>query len=309
MPENDPASSPSRVMTALAALALLLLALPPAGALASPERCAGKQLKMARYYASCVLLAASRTALAGEPADASTCTLAFDAKYAQVLEQDCDDLLAEPSAAQMRDTLDPAIDEVIEAANAASAPLGGAGFCGSGTSWNNASGTCIAGTPTPTATPTPAVTPTATPVATPAATPAAEGCSFPLVKLRTGSSTSCAGGQTHSWPIGMAANDCHGWRAVDTAGQSHDNSANDIKCNSDGSFSFVQFGGNLGCSGAGTLKSYTVNVCEQDIPPSLYTVAFDLTCCSDPGAPGCTTGLPSVTVPGGTVYRNGTACN
>jgi hypothetical protein len=89
----------------------------------------------------------------------------------------------------------------------------------------------------------------------------------------------------------MGQSYCHGWRAVDTTGREHDNSANDIKCNPDGSFSFVQFAGGLDCSGSGVLKTYEVNSCKQDIPPSLYTIAFDLTCCSAPDSPACEKGV------------------
>lgn len=136
----------------------------------------------------------------------------------------------------------------------------------------------------------------------------AGACTFPLVTLRTGSDTACSGGNTHAWPIGMAATACHGWRAVDTTGREHDNSANDIKCNPDGSFSFVQFAGNLECTGTGVLKTYMVNACQRDVPPTLYTVAIDLTCCSDPAAAGCRSGVPSVSVAGGSIFLNSLRC-
>ena len=133
-------------------------------------------------------------------------------------------------------------------------------------------------------------------------------CTTRLVRLRTGSDSACGGQNAHYWPIGLAATDCHGWRSVDTGGRSHDNSANTIRCNADGSFSFMQFAGNLNCTGTGTVKTYRLNMCAQDTPPSLYTVADDLTCCSAPDSAACTTGNPSVSVAGATIYLNGTTC-
>ncbi len=133
-------------------------------------------------------------------------------------------------------------------------------------------------------------------------------CAAPVVWLRTGRDSNCSGQSTHAWPVGMRATDCHGWQATDTSGRPHDNSANDIRCNADGSFSFVQFAGNLNCSGTGTRKDYVLNVCEQDIPPSLYTVASDLTCCSRPTDPACKTQVPTVSAAGGKIFLNGTAC-
>ena len=106
----------------------------------------------------------------------------------------------------------------------------------------------------------------------------------------------------------MAKTDCHGWRSTDTTGKQHDNSAADIRCNSDGSFSFVQYAGNLECGGSGVLKTYLANVCTQDTPPTLYSMAVDLTCCSQPTSAACQKGVPSVTVPGSTIYMNGKVC-
>lgn len=133
-------------------------------------------------------------------------------------------------------------------------------------------------------------------------------CTFALVKLQTGPSSSCGGQSAHRWPVGMAATDCHGWQAADTNGKLHNNSANKIACNADGSFSFEQHAGNLDCSGTGTPKSYKLNACTQDTPPSLYTIAVDLTCCTDPNAAACTKGVPSVTTAGATVYFNNQLC-
>ncbi len=133
-------------------------------------------------------------------------------------------------------------------------------------------------------------------------------CVAPLVRLRTGSDAACGGGNEHRWPVGMPAAACHGWRAIDTGGREHDDSANNIRCNSDGSFSFTQFAGNLNCAGSGVTKTYRLNACEQDTPPTLYTVALDLACCTSPNSAACMTGTPSISVPGGAVYLDGSAC-
>lgn len=137
---------------------------------------------------------------------------------------------------------------------------------------------------------------------------ATDACSAPLVVLRTGTDSACGGVNEHRWPIGLAATDCHGWRATDTKGDLHDNSANQIKCNADGSFTFTQFPGNLNCTGTGNVKTYKLNVCEQDTPPMLYTKAVDLTCCSDPSSAACKKGVPSVGVAGATITLNGASC-
>ena len=130
-------------------------------------------------------------------------------------------------------------------------------------------------------------------------------CAFPLVHLQTGKDTSCGGGNIHTWPIGMDPQDCHAWKAADG---SHNNSANAIGCNEDGSFTFTQFAGNLDCSGTGVVKTFYADQCEQDIPPVLYTKGLNLTCCTDPEHPDCQVGIPTVSIPGGTVYLNGSLC-
>jgi hypothetical protein len=106
----------------------------------------------------------------------------------------------------------------------------------------------------------------------------------------------------------LASSDCHAWAAADTSGDAHNNSAADIQCNPDGSFSFTQYAGNLDCSGTGVTKTFFPDVCEQDIPPTLYTMAIDLSCCDDPQGADCLVDIPSVTVPGGQVYLNGDLC-
>ncbi len=138
--------------------------------------------------------------------------------------------------------------------------------------------------------------------------PSRTDCAFPLVKLVTGPDSSCGGDQAHWWPVGMAADACHGWAAVDTSGREHFNSAKNIRCNEDGSFSFDQYPGTLNCEGTGRTKVYKLNQCEQDTPPSLYTMAVDLTCCLNPTATECKTGVPSVDRDGSTIYLDNARC-
>ena len=146
--------------------------------------------------------------------------------------------------------------------------------------------------------------------ATPDAQPEDAGsrCAYPLVELQTGRDPQCSGGNRHLWPVGMAATECHGWRATDPSGRQHENSANAIGCNSDGSFTYTQFAGNLDCRGTGVTKTFMAGVCQQDIPPVLHTLGLNLACCTDPSSPLCVTGVPSVTVPGGTTFLNSTPC-
>lgn len=137
---------------------------------------------------------------------------------------------------------------------------------------------------------------------------APNSCTFPLVSIQTGSDSSCKGGGIHTYPIGMPTAGCHGWRSTDTTGREHDNSANDIRCNGDGTFSFVQFAGNLACTGTGVRKIFTPNSCQQDIPPTLFSVPTDLTCCTTPGSAGCKSGIPTVGVPGASIFLDKLLC-
>ena len=134
-------------------------------------------------------------------------------------------------------------------------------------------------------------------------------CDAPLVRLQTSFESTCDGGNEHWWPVGLDPEACHGWGGTDGAAAEHQNSAKDIRCNPDGTFQFTQYAGNLTCQGNGVTKVYALDVCEQDIPPTLYTVATDLACCLDPQSPECTTGTPSVSVPGGVVYLDGEPCD
>jgi interferon gamma-inducible protein 30 len=128
-------------------------------------------------------------------------------------------------------------------------------------------------------------------------------CSTTLVTVQTGSDSSCAGGNQHTWPTGYLPTQCHGWEAIDDSGKNHANSANNMRCNSDGSFSFTQFAGNLDCSGTGVDKTMTAT-CEQDIPPTLYSVLAGDDCGSFSGQPGVTQGDTE-----NTIYLDGELCD
>ncbi len=74
-----------------------------------------------------------------------------------------------------------------------------------------------------------------------------------------------------------AAADCYCW-----PGHSGENSADTFSCNDgDGSFTYTQYG-SLEC-GAGdnspTEKTVYTTSCEQDIPPTLYTMILDYSPC------------------------------
>ena len=141
-------------------------------------------------------------------------------------------------------------------------------------------------------------------------------CSAKLVKTVSGSSTTCEGFAAstygHFWPIGMAATDCHGWQST-ANGEVHDNAANNIRCSSDGkSLLYDQYAGNIDCSGTPTSKSFVLNECHQGIPPVLYDMAIDLSCCDDPNGANCVTGVPSATsaaTSDETYYLNGAQCD
>ncbi|KAK3268907.1 hypothetical protein CYMTET_22616 [Cymbomonas tetramitiformis] len=134
-------------------------------------------------------------------------------------------------------------------------------------------------------------------------------CSSKLVSAQTGPSSDCSGGNSHFWPIDYESSGCHGWRAEAPDGELHDNSANDMRCNTDGSFSFMQFAGTLVCDGSGTEKSIVLGECHQDKPPTLYTKGTENSCCTDPTSSGCVTDVPYVTQAGATIYLNGELCD
>lgn len=136
-------------------------------------------------------------------------------------------------------------------------------------------------------------------------------CIAMLATSQTGSSSTCEGGSVHAWPIGLAPTDCHGWRSIDTSGDLHDNSANQIQCNTDGSVSFVQFANSLDCTeivGPGVPKTFRVGDCEQDIPPTLHTTGVNTSCCTNPTSADCVTGVPSARNGQATIYLNGVVC-
>ena len=174
------------------------------------------------------------------------------------------------------------------------------GGCGSGSTDATTGSTTSTGTMTATTTPTTTTT----------GTVSSASCSAPLVTIQTGSDASCKGGGTHMYPVGMGAGACHGWRSVDPTGKTHDNSANNIRCNGDGSFSFDQYADSISCNGPlkPTTKTFYPGKCDQDIPPTLYSIPTDLSCCSAPGSSACKTGNPSVSVAGATIYLNNQQC-
>mmetsp|Transcript_37774 Transcript_37774/g.75633 ORF Transcript_37774/g.75633 Transcript_37774/m.75633 type:complete len:360 (-) Transcript_37774:352-1431(-) len=141
-------------------------------------------------------------------------------------------------------------------------------------------------------------------------------CTAKLVKTMSGPSSTCEGYSTseygHFWPINLPSTSCHGWQST-ANGEVHDNSANNIQCASDGnSITYDQYAGNLDCSGTAVSKSFVLNECHQGRPPTLYDMAIDLACCSDPDGAACTTGVPSATsaaTTDETVYLGGELCD
>lgn len=110
----------------------------------------------------------------------------------------------------------------------------------------------------------------------------------------------------HYWPTNYSADQCHGWEARDWAWRRHKNSANNMRCTGNGTFSFVQYPETLDCSGEGTVKTISMQ-CKQDIPPVLHTKGIDLNCCDHPEA--CIVDNPEVSVQGSYIYLNGEPCD
>jgi len=136
-------------------------------------------------------------------------------------------------------------------------------------------------------------------------------CSAPIVTLKTGTNSACAGSsaQTHEWPLYANTSVCHGWQDVDNAGATHDNSAKNMRCNGDGTFSFDQYAGNLVCNGSPVTKTYASGRCDQDVPPTLYTIGHDLTCCvSGLSAAGCATRAPTARNGAALITMDGATC-
>ena len=61
----------------------------------------------------------------------------------------------------------------------------------------------------------------------------------------------------HAYRADLKASDCHGWTRTDADGTVILNSANNMKCNEDGSFTITQFIETLNCdAGTGTVKTF-----------------------------------------------------
>eukprot|EP00961_Rhodomonas_salina_P270758 3658659-Rhodomonas_salina.2 len=131
-------------------------------------------------------------------------------------------------------------------------------------------------------------------------------CKSPLIVAQTGPDAACNGGNMHYWPTNYSADQCHGWEARDWAWRRHKNSANNMRCTGNGTFSFVQYPETLDCSGEGTVKTISMQ-CKQDIPPVLHTKGIDLNCCDHPEA--CIVDNPEVSVQGSYIYLNGEPCD
>ena len=124
--------------------AVLVAVATAAGATTEAQLCATGRLKVTQIYAACRLGAAASAAKRGESPDYSRCETGLESKYALIDEKFCASQPADPSAAQIVSVLDPSLDAVSDAAVAAVAPaVDGAGFCGTGTSWDATSSTCL----------------------------------------------------------------------------------------------------------------------------------------------------------------------
>mgnify|MGYP001226162792 CR=1 FL=1 len=81
--------------------------------------------------------------------------------------------------------------------------------------------------------------------------------------------------KTNSFPIDQNAS-CYCW-----PGHSGENSADSFQCNSDGSFTYTQYG-SLDCGisdDSPTEKTVYTDTCEQDIPPTIYAKIIDNSPC------------------------------
>ena len=74
-------------------------------------------------------------------------------------------------------------------------------------------------------------------------------------------------------------------------------------------FTFTQYAGNLNCGGTGVVKTVTLDECEQDYPPSIYSIGIDFECCKNPNEASCTTGIGSTSVTGTKIYADGVLCD
>ena len=120
-------------------------------------------------------------------------------------------------------------------------------------------------------------------------------------------------GNYHYWPLGMAADDCHGWYAfADEQGKAHDNAANNIRLSTDGTkLLYDQYAGNLDCSGTATSKEFELGACHQGIPPTLYDTLVNNDC-ADVTSEACVVGVPRVESDATSdekIYKNGELCD
>jgi hypothetical protein len=132
-------------------------------------------------------------------------------------------------------------------------------------------------------------------------------CTARIAVVQTGSDSGCGGGSLHGYPIYDDLLTCHGWLASDTTGRVHENSVRGMRCLAEGGFELVQFAGSLDCSGKGTVKQFFKRQCQRDIPPTLYSVAVDLDCCSAPET--CVLRQPSVGRSGAELFLDGEQCD
>lgn len=129
-----------------------------------------------------------------------------------------------------------------------------------------------------------------------------------LIKAQGGPDNTCGGGTNHYWPVDYGLDACHAWQGTGTDGRLHTNSAKNMRCDG-GVFKFTQYAGNLICDGTGVDKEIGTT-CEQDIPPTIYTVGLDLSCCIDPDGDACKalTGQPSARE-GSDIFLDGQECD
>ena len=129
-----------------------------------------------------------------------------------------------------------------------------------------------------------------------------------LIKAQGGRDSTCGGGTNHYWPVDYGTDACHAWEGSGTDGRLHTNSAKNMRCE-DGKFKFTQYAGNLVCGGSGVDKVIGTD-CEQDIPPTIYTIGVDLSCCIDPDGAACQAlvGQPSARE-GSSIFLDGEECD
>ena len=112
----------------------------------------------------------------------------------------------------------------------------------------------------------------------------------PLVKINFFKTTDCSGAPIRSiyFPINYSTTKCFSW-----TGHSGENSAKNFQCDvANNKFVYTQWAA-FDCQGGqnpqGTLKDAS-NTCKQDIPPTLYGILGDFTCCTSPNNTKCQKG-------------------